>query len=216
MRQFITSIAIVMAAMLTLATPTNLEARSYNVVPEPAYVDIQPEGDYTVTAKTHIIVNDDLWNTATLFAEDMKAYFGTKKPMHTAKRGKGIKLQTDIFVPAEGYEMTIDAEGIRIIGGSEAGVYYGLQTLRQIIVTNNGNVPYGFIADEPTFAYRGAHLDVSRHFFSVEDVKNYIDIIAAHKLNRLHWHLTTTRAGASRLRHTPSLPRRAVCVRRLS
>ena len=205
MRQFITSIAIVMAAMLTLATPTNLEARSYNVVPEPAYVDIQPEGDYTVTAKTHIIVNDDLWNTAMLFAEDMKTYFGTKKPMHTAKRGKGIKLQTDIFVPTEGYEMTIDADGIRIIGGSEAGVYYGLQTLRQIIVTNNGNVPYGFIADEPTFAYRGAHLDVSRHFFSVEDVKNYIDIIAAHKLNRLHWHLTDDQGWRIEIKAYPEL-----------
>ena len=205
MKRLFTSIAIAMAAILTLATPAELEARSYNVVPEPAYVDIEEEGTYTVTAKTRIVVQDDIWNPAELFAKDMQAYFGTKRPMHTGKHGKGIKIRLDRFVPAEGYEMTINEDGIVIIGGTEAGAYYGLQTLRQIIVTNNGNVPYGFIADEPTFAYRGAHLDVSRHFFSVADVKNYIDIIAAHKINRLHWHLTDDQGWRIEIKAYPEL-----------
>ena len=203
MRRFITGIAAV--AMIILAMPMDLAARSYSVVPEPAYTDIEAEGEYIVTAKTRIVVYDELWNPAARFAEDMMPYFGIKKPMHTSKRGKGIKIQTDIFVPAEGYEITINEDGIRIIGGTEAGVYYGLQTLRQIIVANDGKVPYGFIADEPTFAYRGAHLDVSRHFFSVADVKNYIDIIAAHKLNRLHWHLTDDQGWRIEIKAYPEL-----------
>ena len=198
-------VAIAMAALFTFALPADVAARNYSIVPEPAYMDIQPEGDYVVTAKTRIVVNDEAWNPAERFAEDMMSYFGMKKPMHTSKRGKGIKVRIDQFVPAEGYEMTISPEGIIIIGGSEAGIYYGLQTLRQIIITNDGKVPYGFIADEPTFAYRGAHLDVSRHFFSVEDVKNYIDIIAAHKLNRLHWHLTDDQGWRIEIKAYPEL-----------
>ena len=198
-------IAVAMVALFTFALPADVVARNYSIVPEPAYMDIEAEGDYVVTAKTRIVVNDEAWNPAERFAEDMMPYFGLKKPMHTAKRGKGIKVRIDQFVPAEGYEMTISEEGIVIIGGSEAGIYYGLQTLRQIIVTNDGKVPYGFIADEPTFAYRGAHLDVSRHFFSVEDVKRYIDIIAAHKLNRLHWHLTDDQGWRIEIKAYPEL-----------
>ena len=205
MKHFVMGVAMAVAALFTFALPADVVARNYSVVPEPAYMDIQPEGDYVVTAKTRIVVNDEAWNPAERFAEDMMPYFGMKKPMQVAKRGKGIKVRIDQFVPVEGYEMTINEDGITIIGGSEAGIYYGLQTLRQIIVTNDGKVPYGFIADEPTFAYRGAHLDVSRHFFSVEDVKNYIDIIAAHKLNRLHWHLTDDQGWRIEIKSYPEL-----------
>ena len=83
--------------------------------------------------------------------------------MKIARHGKGIKLREDPCIAAEGYEMTVTPREITITGGSEAGVYYGLQTLRQMIVTGNGRVPCGFIADEPAFAYRGAMLDVCRH-----------------------------------------------------
>lgn len=197
---------LVASLAVALAMPTaELSARELHIFPAPAYIDLDSEGSYTVTPKTTIVVEDDAWNAADRFAEDMQNYYGSKKPMRTAKRGKGIKVRIDRFVPAEGYEMTINDEGILIIGGSEAGIYYGLQTLRQIIVTNNSEVPCGFIADEPTFAYRGAHLDVSRHFFSVEDVKRYIDILAAHKLNRLHWHLTDDQGWRIEIKRYPEL-----------
>ena len=201
---------IVLTALLlcvALLNSISLQARDINIVPQPAYIDLKAEGDYLVTEKTRIIVVDDMWGPAQRFAEDMMAYFGTEKPMRMSKRGnKGIKVRTDRFVPAEGYEMTVsEEEGILIIGGTEVGVYYGLQTLRQIIITNDGKVPYGYIADEPTFAYRGAHLDVSRHFFSVDDVKRYIDILAAHKLNRLHWHLTDDQGWRIEIKAYPEL-----------
>lgn len=190
---------------LILMVPA-LQARELNIVPQPSYMDIEAEGEFVVTPKTKIVVIDDMWKPAELFAREMQAYFNADKPLSTVKRGKGIKVRTDRFVPAEGYEMTIsEQEGVLIIGGSEAGVFYGLQTLRQIIITNDGKVPYGFIADEPAFGYRGAHLDVSRHFFSVEDVKHYIDIIAAHKLNRLHWHLTDDQGWRIEIKAYPEL-----------
>ena len=185
---------------------SELYARELNVVPEPTYVDLQAEGDYQVTEKTRIIVVDDMWNPAERFAEDIMPLFGAEKPLRLTKHGnKGIKVRTDSCIAPEGYEMTVSEEGVLIIGGDEAGVYYGLQTLRQILVTNEGRVPYGFIADEPSFSYRGAHLDVARHFFSVEDVKTYIDILAAHKLNRLHWHLTDDQGWRIEIKAYPEL-----------
>ena len=187
MRAITTLVATLVATIIAVS---GLSAREYNIVPQPAYVEIEERGDYLVTERTRIVVEDNAYNPAERFVEDMMAYFGSERPMRIASRGTGIKVRIDQFVPAEGYEMTISEEGILIIGGTDAGIYYGLQTLRQIIVTNEGKVPYGFIADEPTFSYRGAHLDVCRHFMSVEEVKEYIDILAAHKLNRLHWHLT--------------------------
>ena len=196
---------IALVALSLIVMLPALSARELHVVPQPAYTDIAAEGDYTVTPKTRIVVVDNLWNPAERFAEDMQRHFGTEKPMPTAKNGKGIKIRLDSCIPAEGYEMTISEDEILIIGGTEAGVYYGLQTLRQIIVTNDGKVPYGFIADEPTFSYRGAHLDVVRHFFSVDDVKRYIDILASHKLNRLHWHLTDDQGWRIEIKAYPEL-----------
>ncbi len=197
---------IAFVALTMILMISELYARELNVVPEPAYVDLEAEGDYLVTEKTRIIVVDDMWNPAERFAEDMMPFLGSEKPLRLTKHGsKGIKVRTDSCIAAEGYEMTVSEEGILIIGGNEAGVYYGLQTLRQILVTNEGRVPYGFIADEPSFSYRGAHLDVARHFFSVEDVKNYIDILAAHKLNHLHWHLTDDQGWRIEIKAYPEL-----------
>ena len=87
-----------MVAMFLVAMPNNLAARSYSIVPEPAYTDIEAEGEYIVTAKTNIIVQDDLWNPAERFAEDMQAYFGTKKPMHIIKRAKGRNGSTSASI----------------------------------------------------------------------------------------------------------------------
>lgn len=188
MRRLIYLFAIMATTLMGIGEAS---AHKLHIVPEPAYIDMAAEGEFVVTGKTKIVVWDDMWSVADIFAEEMMEYFDLKKPMATGKRGKGIKIRTDRFVPEEGYEMTIsEEEGVLIIGGTERGVFYGLQTLKQMIVETDGHLPYCFIADEPNFKYRGVHMDVCRHFFSVEDVKRYIDILAAHKVNRLHWHLT--------------------------
>ena len=201
MSRFSKFVALLMATLYAVS----VSARELNILPQPTSVTIEAEGDYMVTAKSRIVAAEGLCNPAERFAEDMMRYFGAKKPMQISKRGKGITLNTDSTLHAEGYTMTISKEGINIVGGSEAGVYYALQTLRQIVVTNNGLVPYGVIKDEPTFSYRGAHLDVCRHFMSVEEVKEYIDILAAHKLNRLHWHLTDDQGWRIEIKAYPEL-----------
>ena len=201
MRLYSTFVAMLMALMCAVT----VSARELNILPEPLSVNVEAEGNYTVTAKTNIIALEELNNPAARFAEEMMPYFGAKRPMSIAKRGKGITLNIDKNIHAEGYQMIVNGEGINIVGGSEAGVYYALQTLRQIIITNDAVVPYCEIKDEPSFAYRGAHLDVSRHFMSVEEVKEYIDILAAHKLNRLHWHITDDQGWRIEIKAYPEL-----------
>lgn len=93
----------------------------------------------------------------------------------------------------EGYRITVDADGILIEGGSEAGLFYGHQTLRKAAGANADQTvefPAAVITDEPRFGYRGMHLDVCRHFFPIEFVKTYIDMLALHNMNVLHFHIT--------------------------
>ena len=202
MKRLFTLLAVVAFMFAAVAQSA---ARELHITPEPSYVEMH-QGEFLFNEKTKIVVCDDLWAVADLFAKDMAEKLGAKKPLATVKRGKGIKIRTDRFVPAEGYEMTIsEQEGVLIIGGSAQGVFYGLETLKQIINETDGHLPYCFISDEPNFEYRGAHFDVCRHFFTVEDVKEYIDILAAHKLNRLHWHLTDDQGWRIEIKAYPEL-----------
>ena len=100
---------------------------------------------------------------------------------------------------AESYELTVDVSGVRVLGNTTAGVFYGLQTLRQLLpwrLELRGVRPFAVsvppvrIVDNPRFAWRGAMLDVARHFFTPGDVKRYIDLLVLYKINRLHLHLT--------------------------
>lgn len=190
--------------IVVLAFSATAIAAEPHIIPQPSYIEMH-QGEFVVTYKTKIVVYDEAWDAAEVFAKDMQVFFGSKRPMHCAKRGNGIKVRTDNNVPEEGYELYVQPHEIFITGGSEAGIFYGLQTLRQLIVANNGAVPCCFIADEPTFKYRGVHMDVCRHFFTVDEVKRYIDIIAAHKVNRLHWHLTDDQGWRIEIKRYPEL-----------
>ncbi len=104
---------------------------------------------------------------------------------------------------AESYSLEVDEAGIRIEAADDAGMFYAEQTLRQLAV--DGRVPFVSIADHPRFAYRGAMLDVARHFFGVADVKRYIDDIALLKFNHLHLHLTDDQGWRIQIDSWPEL-----------
>ena len=105
--------------------------------------------------------------------------------------------------PGESYTLEVSADGIHATAGSAAGLFYAIQTLRQLEV--NGEYPHVRIGDEPRFAYRGAMLDVARHFFGVAEVKRYIDDIAALKINHLHLHLTDDQGWRIEILSWPNL-----------
>lgn len=92
----------------------------------------------------------------------------------------------------EGYELHIDADGAKLTAKTEAGLFYGVQTLKQLVLQQHagGVIPAASIKDHPRFSWRGLHLDVSRHFFTADEVKRLIDVMSKYKLNRFQWHLT--------------------------
>jgi hexosaminidase len=102
-----------------------------------------------------------------------------------------IQVGTDP-TDVESYSLTADATGVRITAASSAGAFYALQTLRQLVTSRDGQllIPAISIVDAPRFSYRGLHLDVGRHFFGVDEVKRYIDLMSRYKFNTFHWHLT--------------------------
>lgn len=107
------------------------------------------------------------------------------------------------------YTLQVNDEGIEISGYDEEGVFYGVQTLIQLLPPHLSNntieIPYLTIKDHPRFAYRGLHLDVGRHFMPVDFIKKYIDFIAYHKLNYFHWHLTEDQGWRIEIKKYPKL-----------
>ncbi len=119
---------------------------------------------------------------------------GKQLDVTTSAKGKVISLcVSDKIQAQEGYTIKISAKGIEILGGSEAGVFHGVQTLRKAIPiaeANNIIFPSVAVSDAPRFPYRGMHLDVSRHFFDVNFVKEYLEMLALHHINIFHFHIT--------------------------
>jgi hexosaminidase len=109
---------------------------------------------------------------------------------------------------AEGYVLSTDKSGVRICALSEAGLFYGIQTLLQISY-EDGAIAYGTIVDEPRFEYRGMMLDVSRHFFDADFIKKQIEAMAYYKLNHLHLHLTDAAGWRIEIKRYPELTRQA-------
>ncbi len=105
----------------------------------------------------------------------------------------------------EGYLMNIHAKGVDIMASTCHGLFYGIQSLRQLTAVYKGNIPCAQIYDKPRFVWRGMHLDVCRHFMPTEFVKKYIDYIAMHKMNTFHWHLTDDQGWRIEIKKYPEL-----------
>lgn len=111
-------------------------------------------------------------------------------------RGLRLKAGTDLQIDLrsdlqpEAYVLRITEHEIRISAAGKQGVFYALQTLKQILLQSTAALPALLVEDAPRFSYRGFMLDVGRYFYPVAEIKRYLDLMAVHKLNRFHWHLT--------------------------
>jgi hexosaminidase len=184
-----------------------------DIVPLPVSVKVNP-GGFPIKASTMITVPEDhadLAVQARLFAGYLEPVIGREMEVATGKGRKGaVNLAIDPALGSEEYRIEATSRRIDVAGGSEAGVLYGLQTLRQLVQpaaegSADHIIPAVEITDKPSFEYRGMHLDVSRHFFPVDDVKSYIDILALHKINRFHWHLTDDQGWRIEIKSRPKL-----------
>nr|WP_238161663.1 beta-N-acetylhexosaminidase [Micromonospora endolithica] len=196
-----------------LAAPA--PARLGDVVPAPAHVTPDPTADFTLPPDAAIRVGADpgARAVAAQLAALLRAPTGYPLPVAAATgpapagpltltlsgTPDTAAPATDDALGAEGYRLDITGDGVRITAGTPAGLFHGVQTLRQLLppqvesttpVAARWVVPGGTIVDRPRYAYRGAMLDVARHFFGVPDVLRVIDHLARYKLNHLHLHLT--------------------------
>ena len=122
---------------------------------------------------------------------------------------KSIALIEDSSMPSEAYDLTIDVDKV-ILRGNSAGLFYGIQTLQQLFYVEGGRLtlPALVFEDGPRFVYRGVMLDVARYFYSIDYLKEFIDLMAHYKLNVFHWHLTEDGGWRIELKKYPQLTQR--------
>ncbi len=191
-----------------------------SIIPKPVSVEASGDG-FSLTNSSVIYVeggNEALLNIGNQLSSELFATTGfTLKVEATAGTPKEGNLYlvlggADAKTGAEGYELSITEDLITLKANEPAGVYMGVQTVLQIIPAINANtqndryrIPTGTIIDYPSYSWRGSMLDVARHFFTVEEVKRYIDMISYYKINVLHLHLSDDQGWRIEIKSWPNL-----------
>ncbi len=216
MRSFV--LILVTGLLLSCAPGPRPERSTVPVVPRPTTVQTAT-GAFYINAQS--VIAADTSDKAFLHVAEMAAGLlrrGTGLPL-PLKHGDGgtnsiVFRASSTIDNEEGYRLTSSPAGVVIEARTAAGAFYGLQTLRQLLPPDIENddpqsrtwsVPAVVIDDAPRYPYRGMHLDVSRHFFPVAFVKRYIDLLAMHKMNRFHWHLTDDQGWRIEIKRYPRL-----------
>ena len=150
--------------------------------------------------------NADLRRNAELLAGYFREQGGVSATVGGGAGGViALALRADAPAGIEAYLLDITPERIDLSARDPRGLFYGIQTLRQLIAASPKAIPAARIEDAPRFPYRGLHLDVGRHFFPVDFIKRYIDLLAAFKLNTFHWHLTEDQGWRLEIKKYPKL-----------
>jgi len=188
-------------------------SEALHIIPAPLSVQ-EGKGQFTINAATTIIADEDSKSTVAFFTTWLKQNrIPALNPVFTRQavtnRANVILITTlgAEHLPAEGYTLSVTPRCIKLTGKG-AGLFYGIQTLIQLFPEmDRGTIvlPGVTIEDHPRYGYRGLMLDVSRHFFTVQQVKNLLDLMASYKLNRFHWHLTDDQGWRLEIKSYPKL-----------
>lgn len=215
-------ILLMALAVSAMACSPQIENKVYNqginIIPVPLELT-QNEGSFTLTAATVIAVNNpELAGSAAYLASKLKSSTGYDVATVDgvpATNYVSIELSNALQIGDEGYTLHSSAEGVKIVARTDAGAFYGVQTLLQLFPAEIESpqridyiawtVPSVAIKDEPRFAYRGVMLDVVRHFLDVDFLKKQLDVLAMYKINRFHWHLTDDQGWRIEIKKYPKL-----------
>lgn len=211
---------VVMAQFACMNAPlTENKPEDYHILPKPVKLEAQP-GKFIFTADTKIALltqDEGFQQVAKSIQQLIGPSTGFALEMSDAKRSKNaIVLEQDpSMTNPEAYKLTITPKLITITAGQANGAFYGFQSLRQLLPPQveetsavaglEWSAPCVNIEDAPRYSYRGMHLDVGRHFFPAAFVKRYIDLMALHKMNRFHWHLTEDQGWRIEIKKYPKL-----------
>lgn len=191
-----------------------IQTGSLSVIPLPQEVtETLSAAPFVINSSTTICYeegNEKLASTARLLADYIKEVTGTEVKT-AAKAGKNsIVLKVDPSIGhKEGYKLNVTADAVTLTGATEAGVFYGCQTIHKALPITGGkalaSLPAGEVKDFPQYDYRGFMIDVGRHFFSKEYLKKLIDVMALHNINYFHWHLTEDQGWRIEIKKYPKL-----------
>ena len=197
----------------TFAQPDN----QYNLIPFPARFAGQ-SGQFTLLASTRVVTSPatdvSVKAVAQTFVSQVNAAHRLTLPVAATSPAlaKGahifLSLNKKLNLGDEGYKLTVTQTRVTAEASTPKGLFYAAQTMRQLLPATSGGMltmPACAITDKPRFSYRGLHLDVSRHFMPVSFVKKYIDLLAMHKQNTFHWHLTDDQGWRIEIKKYPKL-----------
>jgi hexosaminidase len=207
---------IVIMCLLTLSKVYGQEQR-ISIIPQPAEMKTST-GTYTLTSGSSVgYDNDESRKVAETFSSrlnDASGFSINARKANTSSVQFIINRKPDPQLGKEGYTLVSGQNGVLITANQQAGLYYGMQTLLQLLPKEiegkaragvEWKIPFIAITDYPRFGWRGLMLDVSRHFFTKEDVKEYLDQMARYKYNTFHWHLTDDNGWRIEIKSLPKL-----------
>lgn len=189
------------------------EEANYQIIPLPQEIVTTQVNPFILKSGVKILYpegNEKMQRNAKFLAEYLKTATGRDFSIEAGTEGKNaivLALGSEVENP-EAYQLKVTDQGVTITAPTEAGVFYGIQTLRKSLPIAQGAdvaLPAVEIKDAPRFGYRGAHFDVSRHFFTIDEVKTYIDMLTLHNMNRLHWHITDDQGWRLEIKKYPKL-----------
>ena len=223
---------IVFALLLLMSV--SLQAQEISLIPKPAEMHID-KGEFLFKGKVVIcypeIKDKEIKSVVDNFVDELETATGVKLKKSTPKKEKMHNLEVtkysrkgdahivvyiDEYMAEEGYKLSVKPDRIDITAAKPAGLFYAFQTLKQLMPRNvmagvrdesvkEWRVPCVFIVDEPRFSWRGFMLDEGRHFYGKEEIKKIIDVMAAYKMNRFHWHLTEDQGWRIEIKKYPKL-----------
>jgi hexosaminidase len=188
------------------------ESMEMNIIPRPQSILAQ-QGEFIFNQSTTVWISDSIASKP-FFLDYLEAMIPNLSEGIQGGSDIEIDLIRNASLPLEGYRFEVSNQEIKINAGAEPGIFYGIQTLRQLLPASieggisslaDHRIEALRIEDYPRFKWRGMHLDVSRHFFPLDFVKRYIDMIALHKMNVFHWHLTDDNGWRLEIKRYPKL-----------
>ena len=202
--------------LFTACRPAATVKGNLDVIPQPQEIVLARDTTPFIIDRSTTIVypatNEKMHRTADFLATFIKEMTGTEvRVSDKEKSSNAIILAVDSTMGhPEGYKLQITPEKVLLTGGSEAGVFYGIQTIHKALpILKDGRVaptlPAGTVTDFPRFRYRGFMIDVGRHFFPVSYLKQMIDLMALHNINYFHWHLTEDQGWRIEIKKYPKL-----------
>ncbi len=204
----------ILSIVILFGTISSVYAQNISIIPEP-YQMTQGKGSYTLPKLITFHVTSSANTIATTMADKLKNTAGREINFTKNKAIIDIQIVNDANLGAEGYALDVNEKGIQLKANSNAGLFFGWQTIMQLLPNNiysNSlqdntiwSLPYVSIVDKPRFGWRGLMLDVSRHFFSKSEVLTFIDDMARYKFNRFHWHLTDDQGWRIEIKSLPKL-----------